>query len=220
LISVAVVDDQQLVREGLSLMLQAEHDVQVVLEAPNGREFLDRLDKGGPVDLVLLDLRMPVMDGIATLHELARWPRRPAVLVVTTFERDEMVLDAISAGADGYLLKRAGRQELVKAVRNVVAGRATLAPEVTKAVFSRLRKCAPVGAVDLAPMGFTPRETEILSLVGSGLNNTEIADRLILSPHTVKTHLTSILAKSGSRDRVQVALLAIRSGLADSAASS
>lgn len=195
------------------MMLTAEADIEVVVEAEHGQQLLDALDTGTRVDVVLLDLRMPVLDGLATLLELRHRPRRPAVLVVTTFDRDALVLDAIAAGADGYTLKRGRRQDLVRAVRTVAAGGSVLAPEVTQAVMSRIRQQpAPTGQ-DLGEFQLTPRETDVLRLVGRGLNNDEIAAQLVVSVHTVKTHLTSVLAKTRSRDRVQAALLANRAGL-------
>lgn len=214
MIDLAVVDDQQLVRDGLTMMLDHEPDLRVRLAAANGRELLDALDDGLHVDTVLLDLRMPVLDGIATLHELNRRQHRPAVLVVTTFDRDELVLDALAAGADGYVLKRTSRPDLVDAVRAVAHGKSVLAPDVTRAVLSRVRQQrTATTTTELPGHGLTPRETDILTLVGHGLNNDEIAGRLHVSVHTVKTHLTSVLAKTQSRDRVQAALLAIRAGL-------
>ncbi|UAL29044.1 response regulator transcription factor [Nocardioides rotundus] len=214
MIRIAVVDDQELVREGLSMMLSAQTDLDVVLEAAHGRAFLDALDTSPAIDLVLLDLRMPVMDGIATLAELSRLHRRPAVLVVTTFARDQLVVEAIASGADGYVLKRGSRADLLRAVRTVAQGGSVLAPEVTRAVTARLRTQPSVVPADLSGYRLTRRELDVLGLVGCGLNNHEIADQLSLSPHTVKTHLTSVLAKTGSRDRTQAALLAIRAGLA------
>lgn len=214
MIRVAVVDDQQLVRDGLASILDAQPDVEVVCEAAHGQELLDFLSAGRAADVVLLDLRMPVMDGIATLAALAIHPGRPAVLVVTTFDRDELVLEAIAAGADGYVLKRGSRHELLRAVRSVASGDSVLDPEITKIVLGRVRSNRSSVPADLASFRLTPREREILALVGGGLSNDEIATHLVLSPHTVKTHLTSLLAKTASRDRTQAALLAIRAGLA------
>jgi DNA-binding NarL/FixJ family response regulator len=212
-IRVAVVDDQQLVRDGLSSILAAEKDITVACEGANGQDLLDALDVGTEIDVVLLDLRMPVMNGIATMDAIALRPRRPRILVVTTFDRDDLVLDAIAAGADGYLLKRGNRHDLVRAVRTVAEGRSVLAPEVTQAVMARVRRQPGGTSEQLSDFHLTARETDVLGLVGRGLNNDEIAARLVLSVHTVKTHLTSVLAKTGSRDRLQAALLAIRAGL-------
>lgn len=214
MIRVAVVDDQELVRGGLAMMLSTEVDFDVVLEADNGQQLLRALASGRNVDVVLLDLRMPVLDGIGTLEALAQHPARPAVLVVTTFDRDELVLEAVAAGADGYVLKRSSRVDLTNAVRAVAEGRSVLSPEVTRAVLAKVRQRPSSVPVDLSGFGLTSRERDILELVGYGLNNTEIADRLCLSTHTVKTHLTSILAKTKSRDRTRAALLAVRAGLA------
>lgn len=215
MIRVAVVDDQHLVRDGLSMILTHEPDIQVVAQAEHGRALLDLLEAGYRMDVVLLDLRMPVMDGIATLTALRRRAdRSPAVLVVTTFHRDELVLDAIAAGADGYVLKSGSRADLVRAVWTVADGGSVLAPEVTSAVVDRVRRQPSAMPVSLSDYRLTEREREILRLVGRGLSNQEIAEHLTLSPHTVKTHLTSVLAKTGSRDRVHAALLAVRAGLA------
>ncbi|ALX06257.1 response regulator [Aeromicrobium erythreum] len=213
MIAVAVIDDQSLVRDGLCLILDAEPDITVTIEGEHGGKLLDALDRGVEVDVALLDLRMPVMDGIRTLGELSRRAMRPAVLVVTTFDRDELVLDAIAAGADGYLLKRGRRVDLLSAVRTVAAGGSVLAPDVVPAVVRRVRRDPSTTAEDISRLGLTPREHEVLTLVGRGLSNHEVADHLILSPHTVKTHVTNLLAKTQSRDRVQLALLAVRAGL-------
>lgn len=213
MIRVAIVDDQDLVRDGLALILSAESDIEVVCQAAHGRELLDVLDAGRAVDVVLLDLRMPILGGIATLSELGRRSRKPAVLVVTTFDRDELVLDAIASGADGYVLKSSSRADLLRAVRTVAMGGSVLAPEVTTAVLDTVRRQPSTIPVDLTDYHLTGREGEILQLVGRGLSNQEIADHLVLSTHTIKTHLTSILAKTGSRNRTHAALLAVRAGL-------
>lgn len=214
MIRVAVVDDQQLVRDGLTVMLSSEPDIEVTHQAAHGQQLLDALHGGTEIDVALLDLRMPILDGVATLNTMSRLPRRPAVLVVTTFDRDELVLEAIAAGANGYVLKTTSRTDLLRAVRTVSSGGSVLAPEVTSAVINTVRGHPSAVTVDLTPFRLTPREHDILELVGHGLSNQEIADRLTLSTHTIKTHLTSILAKTGSRDRTHAALLAVRAGLA------
>jgi len=215
MIRVAIVDDQHLVRDGLALMLAAEDDIEVVCRAAHGGELIDSINSGSAVDLVLLDLRMPVMDGISTIQALQmRREVKPAVLVVTTFDRDELVLSAIVAGADGYILKSSSRNELLRAVRTVAVGGSVLASEVTAIVLGTVRKQPSAARADLTSFGLTSRELDILRLVGRGLSNQEIADHLIISMHTVKTHLTSVLAKTGSRDRTHAALLAVRAELA------
>lgn len=214
MIRVAVVDDQELIRDGLHGMLTRETNIHVALQVSHGQELLDALQSGIALDVVLLDLRMPVLDGIATLEQLARHGHRPRVLVVTTFDRDDLVLDAIAAGADGYILKRASRHDLVTAITAVASGASVLSPDVTRAVMNRVRQQPPQSPTALSNLGLTTRETDILTLVGTGLSNDAIAAHLTLSVHTVKTHLTSILRKTGCRDRTQAAILAIRAGLA------
>lgn len=213
MIRVAVVDDQQLVREGFAMILSAQPDVEVVVLAEDGRAFLRAVDADPRLDVALVDIRMPGLDGLAATRELQARPHAPAVIVVTTFDRDEYVLDAIAAGARGFLLKRCSGAELVRAVRAVAAGDSILAPEVTRAVLARVRAAGPHGEHDLTVYALSARESDVLALVGLGLNNTEIAARLHLSPSTVKSHVSSVLAKTGSRDRVQAALLAGRAGL-------
>lgn len=210
---VGIVDDQELVRDGLRMMVGAEPDLEVVLEAENGQRLLDALASGMRLDVVLLDLRMPVLDGIATLDALQRIEHRPRTLVVTTFERDELVLQALARGADGYLVKRGSRTELVNAVRQMAAGRSVLSPAVTHAVIDHVRQQPSGPSSAPGSFGLTTRETEVLRLVGRGLSNREIADELTVSPHTIKTHLTSVLAKTQCRDRVHAVLLAAREGL-------
>jgi DNA-binding NarL/FixJ family response regulator len=213
-IRVAVVDDQQLVREGFALILGAQPDIEVVVQAENGQQFLDAVRRGAVLDIALVDIRMPVLDGLQATRELAALPNAPAVIVVTTFDQDAYVIEAIAAGAQGFLLKRCSGQELVTAVRTVAAGDAILSPSVTHAVMARLRGDAQPPSADLTAYRLTARETDVLALVGAGLNNTEIAERLFLSLSTVKSHVTNVLAKTGSRDRVRAAILAIRAGLA------
>lgn len=213
MIRVAVVDDQHLVREGFSLILRSQSDIEVAVQAADGREFLGAVRRDPRIDVALVDIRMPVLDGLQATRALAGIPHAPAVIVVTTFDDDAYVLDAIASGARGFLLKRCSAQDLIAAVRTVAAGDAILSAEVTGAVLDRVRASAPSPRVDLAAYELTERETDVLALVGAGLNNTEITQRLFLSMSTVKTHVTNVLAKTGSRDRVQAAILAIRAGL-------
>jgi DNA-binding NarL/FixJ family response regulator len=212
-IRVAIADDQQLVRDGFSLILRSQPDLQVAAEAADGRQFLAAVRADPGIDVALVDIRMPVLDGLAATRELAAVPRAPAVIVVTTFDDDAYVLDAIAAGARGFLLKRCSARDLIGAVRTVAAGEAILSAEVTGAVLDRLRATGGGPRVDLAGCQLTARESDVLALIGAGLNNTEIAGRLYLSMSTVKTHVTNVLAKTGSRDRVQAAIVAIRAGL-------
>ncbi|MEU8168817.1 response regulator transcription factor [Micromonospora sp. NPDC049004] len=213
MIRVAIVDDQQLIRDGFSLILRTQPDIHVAVEAADGRQFLDAVRRDPRIDVALVDIRMPVLDGLQATRELAAIPHAPDVIVVTTFDDDAYVLDAIASGARGFLLKRCGAADLIAAVRAVAAGEAILSAEVTGAVLDRLRATGPAARVDLAVYQLTPRETDVLALVGAGLNNNEIAERLYLSMSTVKTHVTNVLAKTGSRDRVGAAILAIRAGL-------
>ena len=212
-IRVAVVDDQQLVRDGFALILASQPDIEVALQVEDGRQFLEAVRADPRVDVALVDIRMPVMDGLAATRALAAVPHAPAVIVVTTFDDDAYVLDAIAAGARGFLLKRCSGKQLVDAVRAVAAGSSILSADVTEAVLARVRASGPVLHADLSPYALTARELDVLALVGAGLNNTEIAARLHLSMSTVKTHVTNVLAKTGSRDRVQAAILALRAGL-------
>jgi DNA-binding NarL/FixJ family response regulator len=212
-IRVAVVDDQELVRDGFALILRAQPDLEVAVEAPDGQAFLDAVRADPRIDVALVDIRMPVLDGLAATRALAAIPHAPAVVVVTTFDDDAYVLDAIAAGARGFLLKRCSARELVEAVRRVAAGDSILSPDVTATVLDRVRAAGPATRADLAAYGLTEREREVLALVGTGLTNTEIAARLHLSMSSVKTHVSNVLAKTASRDRVQAAILAIRAGL-------
>ena len=213
MIRVAVVDDQQLVREGFAMILSAQPDVEVAVLAEDGRAFLDAVRADPRLDVALVDVRMPVLDGLSATRALQTVSHAPAVIVVTTFDRDDYVLDAIAAGARGFLLKRCSGADLVRAVRAVADGDSILSPEVTRAVLARVRAGGQHRVPDLTAYGLSPRELEVLALIGLGLNNTEIAGRLHLSTSTVKTHVGSVLAKTHSRDRVQAALLASGAGL-------
>ncbi|MEH0931345.1 response regulator transcription factor [Micromonospora sp. CPCC 205558] len=214
MIRVAIADDQELVRDGFSLILRSQPDIQVAAEAADGRQLLDAVRRDSRIDVALVDIRMPVLDGLQATRELATIPHAPAVIVVTTFDDDAYVLDAIAAGARGFLLKRSSARDLIAAVRTVVAGEAVLSAQVTGAVLDRVRATDPATRVDLSAYQLTARETDVLALIGAGLNNNEIAERLYLSMSTVKTHVTNVLAKTGSRDRVRAAILAIQAGLA------
>ncbi|MEU1689175.1 response regulator transcription factor [Micromonospora sp. NPDC005707] len=213
MIRVAIADDQQLVRDGFSLILRSQADIDVAAEAADGQQLLEAVRHDSRIDVALVDIRMPVLDGLQATRELAAIPHAPAVIVVTTFDDDAYVLDAIASGARGFLLKRCSARDLIAAVRTVAAGEAILSAEVTGAVLDRVRATGPATHVELAAYQLTARETDVLALIGAGLNNNEIADRLYLSMSTVKTHVTNVLAKTGSRDRVRAAILAIRAGL-------
>jgi len=213
-IRVAIADDQQLVRDGFSLILRSQPDIHIAAEAADGRQFLDAIRRDPRIDVALVDIRMPVLDGLQATRELAAIPHPPAVIIVTTFDDDAYVLDAVAAGARGFLLKRCSAADLITAVRTVAAGEAILSAEVTGAVLDRVRATGSVSRVDLTAYQLTGREADVLALIGAGLNNNEIAERLFLSMSTVKTHVTNVLAKTGSRDRVRAAILAIRAGLA------
>ncbi|GGO91029.1 DNA-binding response regulator [Nocardioides phosphati] len=214
MIRAAVVDDQDMVREGFSLILSAQPDVEVALQAADGQAFLDGVRADPRLDVALVDIRMPVLDGLQATRSLAGLPSAPAVIVVTTFDDDAYVLDAIAAGARGFLLKRCSGRELVEAVRTVAAGGSILSPQITGAVLARVRQTSTSRPqASIAGLELTDREHDVLEMIGLGLNNTEIAARLHLTVSTVKTHVGNVLAKTGSRDRVQAAILAIRAGL-------
>jgi DNA-binding NarL/FixJ family response regulator len=210
-----IADDQQAVRAGFAALLETQADITVVATAANGQEAVQQSHEHQP-DIVLMDIRMPVLDGIAATREICAGAgdAGPRVLVLTTFDLDEYVYDALQAGASGFLLKDAPPETLFEAVRVVAAGEALLAPVVTRrliAEFARLRPTQRTRPEDLNVL--TRRETEILSLVAAGLSNHEIADRLVLSNETVKTHVSHVLRKLALRDRAQAVVAAYESGL-------
>lgn len=219
-IRVALVDDQQLIRSGLAMLIGSQPDLEVVAEATTGREAL-----GSPsvarADVVLMDVRMPQMDGIAATEALLAKPDAPRVVVLTTFDLDEYALDAIQAGASGFLLKDAPPEELLAAIRTVHRGDAVIAPSTTRRLLEhmapRLQAEHAVdahGAVERAAIDtLTPREREVLVLMARGDSNMEIAAELVLSEATVKTHVGRVLAKLQARDRVQAVVTAYRAGL-------
>jgi len=213
-IRVLIADDQALFREGLRTLLSTRPEIEVIGEVANGAEAITQVDQLRP-DVVLMDLRMPVMDGIvATTHMRERWPHMP-VLVLTTFDDDASLFGALRAGAAGYLLKDVSSETLVAAVTAAARGEAFLQSTVTGrvvAAFARLMESGGPRAEALV-MPLSPREREILALLGTGASNKEIADRLCLAEGTVKNHVTNILTKLDVRDRTQAALRARQLGL-------
>jgi DNA-binding NarL/FixJ family response regulator len=208
-IRVVVADDQQIVREGFAALLETQDDITVVGRAADGEEAVRVCGEQRP-DVVLMDVRMPGVDGIEATRRLAG----TRVIILTTFDLDDYVYDALSAGASGFLLKDAGAERLFEAVRVVADGEALLAPAVTRRLIAEFARQRP--RVRPAPerlSELTPRETEVLRLVAEGLSNTEIAERLVLSDETVKTHVSRVLFKLGLRDRTQAVITAYESGL-------
>jgi len=211
-IKVLIADDQAMVRSGLRLILEAEPDVVVVAEADNGSEAV-RLARRERPDVVLMDVRMPVMDGLEATSQVTEQVEGTRVIVLTTFDLDDYVYGALRNGASGFLLKDAGGDQLVEAVRIVAAGDALIAPSVTKRLiseFARQPASSDVHGLD----DLTDREVEVLGLVAKGLSNAEIAEELFVSETTVKTHVSHILSKLQLRDRVQAVVAAYESGLA------
>jgi DNA-binding NarL/FixJ family response regulator len=212
-IRLLVVDDQALVRAGFIKLLEPEADLRVVGEAGDGSEAVEAAARTRP-DVVLMDIRMPRLDGIGATRRIRARPDAPRVLVLTTYDLDEYVFDALKAGASGFLLKDAPADQLVAGIRVVAAGDALLAPAVTRRLieeFARRPTPPPDGPVELAEL--TAREREILTLIARGMTNAEIARDLVLGESTVKTHVGNILAKLDLRDRVQAVVLAYETGL-------
>ncbi|MHB9753977.1 response regulator [Streptomyces sp. BYX5S] len=217
-IRVIIVDDQSMVRAGFAALLNAQSDIDVVGEAPDGREGV-QVSRSTHPDVVLMDVRMPEMDGLAAAQELLAPPpgvvHRPKVLMLTTFDVDDYVYAALRAGASGFLLKDAPPADLIAAVRVVAAGEALLAPTVTKRLIEDFAKTRPAHRKKRSPLlkSLTPREAEVLELIARGLSNQEIAEKLVLAEQTVKTHIGRVLAKLGLRDRAQAVIFAYESGL-------
>ncbi|WP_433061333.1 response regulator [Dactylosporangium sp. CS-033363] len=207
---VVVADDQDLVRGGLCMILESQPDISVVGEASDGEQAVARARQTSP-DVVLMDVRMPVMDGIAATRAICA-ATSARVLVLTTFDLDEYVYDALQAGASGFLLKDMHRTELVAAVRTVAAGSSLLAPTVTQRLIADVLRHRAFRTDDRLG-ALTPRELDILREVARGQSNAEIAAALFVTEHTVKTHVSNLLAKLGLRDRVQAVVLAYESGL-------
>ncbi|GHJ30196.1 MULTISPECIES: response regulator [Streptomyces] len=213
-IRVLIADDQMMVREGFSVLLNAQPDIEVVGEAVDGREAIAQVATLRP-DVVLMDIRMPEVNGLEATREIVAADADAKVLVLTTFDLDEYVYQALRAGASGFLLKDASARQLGEAVRVVAAGEALLAPTVTKRLittFSRIGETTGIGAPQPSARGrvaeLTDRENEVLMLVAQGCSNAEIAERLIVAESTVKTHVSRILVKLGLRDRTQAAVFA------------
>ncbi|MFK4082978.1 response regulator [Kribbella sp. NPDC020789] len=209
-IKVMVVDDQDLVRDGIAMILDGQPDIEVVAQAVDGADAVRQAGAILDLGVVLMDIRMPVMDGLEATRRLAGGPR---VLILTTFDLDEYVYDALRAGASGFLLKRSSRDELINAVRVIAAGDALLAPPVTRRLIDRFADTRLDPAVAARLDVLTAREREVLVLVAKGNSNAEVADELHLTEHTVKTHVSRMLAKLGLRDRVQAVILAYDAGL-------
>ena len=211
MIRVAIVDDQAMVRAGFKMIVQSQPDMQVAGEAADGHEAIDLVNRERP-DVVLMDIRMPRLDGIQATRKIADASR---VVILTTFELDEYVFDALAAGASAFLLKAAPPEDLVKAIRVVAEGDALLAPSVTKRLIEEFaRRPEPAAKKPKEIESLTEREREVLNEVARGLTNAEIAQKLHVSETTVKTHVAHVLDKLELRDRVQAVILAYEAGLA------
>ena len=215
MIRVLLADDQALVRAGFRVLIESEAGFEVVGEAVDGAEAVELAVANQP-DVVLMDIRMPGVDGIEATRRIAADDRTAAtrVLVLTTFERDEYVFQALRAGASGFLLKDTQPTDLLNAIRIVAAGEALLAPRVTRTVIAQFAQRAEPAAVDAAALAFlTEREREVLTLIGKGLSNSEIGATLFIGAATTKTHVSRILSKLGARDRAQLVVMAYETGL-------
>jgi DNA-binding NarL/FixJ family response regulator len=212
-IRVVVADDQGMVRSGFSVLLNAQPDIEVIGEAVNGQEAIARAAELRP-DVILMDVRMPVLDGLQATRQITAMTDPPKILVLTTFDLDDYVYEALRSGASGFLLKDASATELANAVRLVAAGDALLAPGVTRRLIAEFaRMGAPRSPTRKQIDGLTERESEVLALVARGMSNAEIADHLVVAEQTIKTHVGRILMKLGLRDRTQAVVLAYESGL-------
>jgi DNA-binding NarL/FixJ family response regulator len=212
-VRVVVVDDDDLMRAGLKAVLSSDATVEVVGEAADGRAGIERVRALAP-DVVLMDVRMPDLDGIAATREVVAASPEVKVVILTTFEQDEYIFGALSAGASGFLLKRTSPEELIAAIHTVAAGDSLLSPSVTRRVIDRMAP-QPIGEVgfDERLDELTPREREVLEQLARGLSNGEIAASLVIEESTVKTHVKRILMKLRLRDRVQAVIFAYESGL-------
>jgi len=212
-IRVLVADDQSMVRAGFRMLLANEDDIEVVGEASNGLEAVEKVARFLPT-VVLMDIRMPELDGLEATRRILAADDPPRILILTTFDLDEYVYEALRAGASGFVLKDDPPEQLLTAIRTVAAGEALLSPAVTKGViaqFTRLPRPTPPAKLE----ELTERELDVLRLIARGLSNAEIAQELFISDTTVKTHITHIFQKLGLRDRVQAVVLAYQAGLAE-----
>jgi len=212
-IRVVIADDQSLVSAGLRAILEDQDDIEVVGEAADGAQAVELVRRYQP-DVVLMDVRMPVMDGIRATELIVSWPATSRVLILTTFDLDEYVYAALKAGASGFLLKDVPRDQIVSGVRTVAAGESLLAPAVTRRLIERFMAAPQQSARSPRMARLTERETEVLRLIARGLSNAEIAKELVLSSTTIKTHVASILRKLELRDRVQAVVAAFENGVA------
>ena len=214
MIRVLLVDDQSIVREGIRSMLSLEPDIQVVGEAENGAQAVAQVRRLKP-DIVLMDVRMPGMDGLTALAQLKQFAPRTSVIMLTLYDNTDYLFQAISSGAAGYILKDASREELVRAVRITAEGGAIVAPSLMPELLRRMGQMRPPLTLSAPPLveKLSERELEVLRLVAEGQTNQEIAEKLVLSPTTVKTHVQNILQKLGVSDRTQAAVYAVRHGL-------
>ncbi|OII10922.1 DNA-binding response regulator [Curtobacterium sp. MCBA15_009] len=221
-LTIVLADDQELVRAGFRVILESEPGFRVVGEAGDGAQAVEAVRALRP-DVVCLDVQMPGVDGLEAARRIATLPDPPAVLVLTTFDSDDALFQALEAGASGFLLKNASPERLIDAVRTVAGGDALLAPDVTRRVISRATAAhavpraappAPAPTVVLAEVGLTERECEVLRLLARGLSNAEIAAELYVGDATVKTHVSNVLQKLGLRDRIQAVVWAFEHGVA------
>ncbi len=213
MVGVLVVDDEAIVRDGLRTIIDLEDDLQVVGEAGEGEAALELAARVRP-EVALVDIQMPSMDGIELTRRLVTLPQSPRVLILTTFDHNEYVYEAMRAGASGYLLKDVRRAQLTDAIRTVMRDDILLAPSITRRLVEQFYR-RPPGATrrPSALAGLTPRELEVLTLVARGRSNTEIAEELVVAETTIKTHVARILTKLGARDRAQVVIAAYEAGL-------
>jgi DNA-binding NarL/FixJ family response regulator len=211
-VRVLLVDDDDLMRAGLNAVISSDASSEVVGEAANGRTAVEQARALNP-DLVLMDVRMPDLDGIAATREVLATSPDVKVVILTTFEQDDYIFGALSAGASGFLLKRTSPEELLAAIHTVAAGDSLLSPSVTRIVLERLARQPAPQVAGSTVADLTPREREVLGLVARGLSNGEIATALVIEESTVKTHVKRILGKLGLRDRIQAVIFAYESGI-------